>query len=229
MRLLVKICGLSTPETAEAALDAGADMIGFVFHPKSPRYVSVDQAAVLARRAKGRARTVALLVDPDDTLLSQIILEVRPDVIQLHGHESPQRLQEIEERFFIPLIKAVGVATEEDIAAIRRYHSVEREGNADRKILIDAKPPKDADYPGGHGQTFDWKILRAMPGDLPFMLSGGLTPDNVADAIRQVDAMGLAFLGVDVSSGVESAPGVKDIAKIKDFIAAARGGAGPAS
>jgi phosphoribosylanthranilate isomerase len=229
MSVLTKICGLSTRETVEAALDAGADMIGFVFHPKSPRDVSVDQAAALARLAKGRASTVALLVDPDDERISQIILEVRPDRLQLHGQESETRIRDIEGRFFIPVIKAVGLSTVEDIEEARNHHDPQHNAETRRLILLDAKPPKDAAFPGGHGRAFDWTILTAFPADVEFMLSGGLTPDNVAGALRYTQELGLALIGVDVSSGVESAPGVKDIAKIRDFIATVRGAAGSPS
>jgi phosphoribosylanthranilate isomerase len=216
MRAAIKICGLTSPETVEAALDAGADMVGFVFHPKSPRFIETAKAASLARLAKGRAETVALLVDPDDEMLSEIILEVRPDHLQLHGRESPERVAEIEDRFFISCIKALGISGIEDVREAIRYYE------RGRMLLLDAKPPKDAAYPGGHGKTFDWTILKALPDDIPFLLSGGLSQENVADAIRAVDAMDLAFAGVDVSSGVESAPGLKDEAKIRAFIAAAR-------
>ena len=222
MSFLIKICGLSTTGTMSATLDAGADMVGLVFHPKSPRAVSVDQAAALARLAKGRAETVALIVDADDALLSQIILEVRPDRVQLHGKETPDRVRDIEQRFCIPVMKAIGLANVDDIAEVRRYHTWERQFEAKRMILLDAKPPTDAAYPGGHGKTFDWEILRSFPDDLAFMLSGGLTPENVAEAIKVVRDCDLALHGVDVSSGVESAPGVKDIEKIQKFIAATR-------
>jgi phosphoribosylanthranilate isomerase len=216
MSLKVKICGLSTPETVDAALDAGADLIGFVFHPKSPRFVSLEQASALARRAKGRAETVALLVDADDELISNVILEMRPDCLQLHGKETPGRVAEIEDQFFIRCIKAVGLSEAPDINTVRLYH--ERQ----RTVLLDAKPPKDAAYPGGHGKVFDWSILAKMPDDIPFLLSGGLDALNVGEAIAAIDTFNLAFAGVDVSSGVESAPGLKDIAKIKAFVAAAR-------
>jgi phosphoribosylanthranilate isomerase len=208
MPMLVKICGLSTSETMAAALDAGADMVGLVFHPRSPRFVSLESAAQLADQARGRARIVALTVDPTDDALNAIAALVSPDLIQLHAR---------------PSIKAVGVSSVADFALVRTYHA------RGRTVLLDAKPPKDAAYPGGHGRTFDWSILRAMPDDMPFMLSGGLTPENVGDAISAVeafrddaDALDLAFVGVDVSSGVESAPGIKDPAKIRAFIANAR-------
>ncbi len=216
MKPLIKICGLSSIETLDTALDAGADMVGFVFHPRSPRYTTPDQAASLAMRAKGKAETVALLVDPDDALISEIIVTVRPARLQLHGTESPERVRDIEARFFIPVMKAVGVAATADVAAIHGQHA------PDHLILLDAKPPKDAAYPGGHGKTFDWSILKALDAKQPFILSGGLTPENVAEAITTICGFGLNLIGVDVSSGVESAPGVKDVHKIKAFVAAAR-------
>jgi phosphoribosylanthranilate isomerase len=222
-RLLVKICGLSTRATMDAALDAGADMVGLVFHPRSPRFVSLEAAAELADQARGRARVVALAVDPADDALDAIMKRISPDLIQLHGTEMSARVAEIEDRTARPSLKAVGVSVAADFALVRTYHE------RGRTVLLDAKPPRDAAYPGGHGRTFDWSILRAMPDDMPFMLSGGLTPDNVGDAIHAVqafrddaDALDLAFVGVDVSSGVESAPGIKDPAKIRAFIANAR-------
>lgn len=217
----VKICGLSTPETLEAALTAGADMVGFVHVPASPRHVDLAQGAVLSAQAKGRATRVVLLVEPDDDLIHAVIAKIAPDMIQLHGQESPRRVAAIRALVGLPVMKALGVAQTADLAAIEAYR-----GLADN-ILIDAKPPKDAAYPGGHGRPFDWSILTALDPALAFMLSGGLTPGNVAQAIAQVRGLGAALHGVDVSSGVERAPGVKDIGLIADFVAAARSGAGP--
>jgi phosphoribosylanthranilate isomerase len=214
--LAIKICGLSTPETMHAALEAGADMVGLVFHPKSPRFVSVERAADLAAMAEERAISVALLVDADDAQVTLIRDVVRPRMIQLHGRETPDRVREIRGMTECPVIKAVGVAEAADLAMIAPFAGV-----ADM-ILLDAKPPRDAAYPGGHGRPFDWDILRALPPQQPFMLSGGLTPDNVADAVLAIRGYGLALKGVDVSSGVESAPGIKDIAKIQAFIENAR-------
>jgi phosphoribosylanthranilate isomerase len=222
-RFQIKICGLSTPDTMQATLDAGADMVGLVFHRKSPRSVSLETAAALADMARGKALVVALTVDPSDEGLDAIMNMVNPDVIQLHGSETPDRVAGIEDRTGRPSLKAVGVSTKADFALVRTYHA------RSRTVLLDAKPPKDAAYPGGHGKTFDWSILRAMPDDMPFMLSGGLTTDNVGDAIGMIETfrtanepLDLAFAGVDVSSGVESAPGVKDIARIRAFIENAR-------
>jgi phosphoribosylanthranilate isomerase len=214
--ITIKLCGLSTPETMEAALDAGADMVGLVFHPKSPRFVSFADAKRLAAQVRGRATIVALVVDRDDDALHGIMAAAQPDLIQCHGTEDAARIAAIKVLTGRPVMKAVGVGSVTDLAGVIAL------GAAADRILLDAKPPKDASYPGGHGKPFDWSILSALPQGLPFMLSGGLTPDNVADAIRQIRAMGLSLTGVDVSSGIESAPGYKDIAKIRDFVQAAR-------
>ncbi|MCA3599354.1 MAG: phosphoribosylanthranilate isomerase [Methylobacterium sp.] len=216
MSLLVKFCGLKTVESIETALTAGADMIGFVFHPKSPRFITTRLAAALADAAAGRAKIAALVVDPGDDQLAAINSAVSPDLWQFHGHERYERLRDVRAVFGLPVMKAVGVAEAADLPGAAAYARV-----SDR-ILLDAKPPKDAAYPGGHGKVFDWSILSALSPDLPFMVSGGLTPENVGEAIRTIRGMGLNLLGVDVSSGVESAPGVKDLGKIRAFIAAAR-------
>lgn len=208
---LVKICGLSTPETLEAALAAGVDMIGLVFHPKSPRFVTREKARELAAIARGRAEIVALIVDFDPTQAAELVADINPDWLQLHGGETPEQVAAIRAASGKRVMKALGVATPADLAGIPAYAGV-----ADR-ILLDAKPPKDAAYPGGHGKPFDWSILAELDPGLPFMLGGGLDPANVADAIRISRPA-----GVDVSSGVESAPGVKDIALIRNFIAVAR-------
>jgi phosphoribosylanthranilate isomerase len=213
---LIKICGLSTPDTMAAALDAGADMVGLVFHRKSPRSVSLEAAAVLADQARGRALVVALTVDPSDEGLDAIMQRVKPDMLQLHGRETPERCRDIVARTGRDIIKAIGVSAVGDLAPIGSY------ARPAAHILLDAKPPKDAAYPGGHGRPFDWKILKALEARQPFLLSGGLAPDTVADAIRTITGFGLSLTGVDVSSGVETAPGVKDAEKIKDFIARAR-------
>ncbi len=210
--VLVKICGLSTAETLEAALDAGADMIAFNFFPKSPRYVSVETGAELSARVRGRAEIVALTVDMDDDGLAEIVEAIRPDWLQLHGSESPARVAEVQTRFGLGVLKAVGIRTAEDLAAVAAHA-----GAADR-LLIDAKPPSGSALPGGNGVAFDWALLGGIDPALPYMLSGGLNPDNVADALASTGAR-----GVDVSSGVESAPGVKDVDRIRAFIAAVRG------
>lgn len=216
MSLAIKICGLKTEETVSAAVEAGADMLGLNFHPKSPRYVTPERAAMLAMLARGRSAIVALAVDPTDATLSELLSTLSPDLWQFHGQEAYERIRDVRAIYGLPVMKAVGVAEASDLPRVSAYARV-----SDR-ILLDAKPPKDAAYPGGHGKVFDWGILAGLPRDLPFMLSGGLTPENVGAAIRVIRGMGLNLSGVDVSSGVESAPGVKDLGKIRAFIAAAR-------
>ena len=211
MSLIVKICGLSTRETLDAALTAGADMVGFVFFPPSPRHVDLDMARVLGRQAKGRAIKVALSVDADDALLANSIDALQPQILQLHGHESVARIRDIKQKFGLPVMKAIAVETKADLAALPGYAAV-----CDR-ILFDAKPPKDATRPGGLGEPFDWHLLEGLDLKLPFMVSGGLDAGNVAEALRITRAG-----GVDISSGVESAPGIKDPEMIRDFIRAAR-------
>jgi phosphoribosylanthranilate isomerase len=211
MSLLVKICGLSTRETLDAALDAGADMVGFVFFPPSPRHISLETARELGKRAGRRALKVALTVDADDATLGNIVEALRPDVLQLHGKETVARLRDIKQAFGLPVMKAMAVETVADLAALPGYAAV-----ADR-ILFDARPPKGATRPGGLGAVFDWHVLENLDLHLPFMVSGGLHVDNVAEAIRVTRAG-----GVDVSSGVERAPGVKDVEMIRAFIRAAR-------
>ncbi len=199
-----------------AAIAAGADMVGLVFHPRSPRYVTPEAARMLAELARGRATITTLLVDPDDALLDTVLRATEPDLLQLHGGETPERVAAIKRLTGRPVMKALGIAAAADLARIAHYRDV-----ADR-LLLDAKPPKDAAYPGGHGKPFDWSVLDAVDPTLPFMLSGGLTPANVAEAIRRVRQGGARLEGVDVSSGVESAPGIKDEAAIRAFIAAVR-------
>ena len=211
MTPIVKICGLSTSSTLAAALDAGADMVGFVFFPKSPRHVDWDSARVLGLEARGRAKIVALSVDADDETLNRIVDALSPDLMQLHGSETPARVTRIGELCARPTMKAIGVLAREDLAQAEPY-----EGVADM-LLIDAKPPQGAVLPGGNGLPFDWVLARDFAPRRPWLLSGGLDPDTVAAAIALTGAR-----GVDVSSGVERAPGVKDIAKIKAFVAAAR-------
>lgn len=210
----VKICGLTTEATLDAALDGGAEMIGLNFHPRSPRYASPDRARVLADRARGRTTIVALLVDPDEASARAIVEAVRPDWLQLHGRESPAQVAALRSALGVPVMKAFGVSEAGDIEAARAYLGV-----ADT-ILFDAKPPKDAAFPGGHGRPFDWSLLAGLDPAFPFMLSGGLTPANVGEAIAIARPA-----GVDVSSGVERAPGDKDEALIRGFIAAVRAAA----
>ncbi|KRP95183.1 N-(5'-phosphoribosyl)anthranilate isomerase [Bradyrhizobium yuanmingense] len=211
MSLLVKICGLSTRETLETALEAGADMVGFVFFPPSPRHLSLELGRDLGRQVQRRALKVALTVDADDATLDNIMDALSPDIFQLHGKESVARLRDIKQRFGRPVMKAVPVATAADLGVLPGYAAV-----ADR-ILFDARAPKDATRPGGLGEPFDWHLLEKLDLKLPYMVSGGLHAENLAEALRVTRAS-----GVDVSSGVESAPGVKDPDMIKAFIRAAR-------
>ena len=213
MAPLVKICGLSTEETLAATLDAGAERVGFVFFPRSPRHLSLARAAVLARRARGRAAIVALTVDAADAMLDAIVEAVGPDMVQLHGRETPDRVAALRSRLGRPMVKALGISAAADLDAARTYAAVADE------VLLDAKPPAGAALPGGNGVAFDWHLLAALDLPVPFMLSGGLGPRNVGEALRVTRAP-----AVDVSSGVESAPGVKDPDLIVAFIRAARGG-----
>ena len=202
----VKICGLRDVASLEAAVDAGASYVGLVFFPKSPRDVAIAQAALIAQAAPVGVAKVALVVDADDALLDAIVADVPLDILQLHGKETPERVAEIRARYGLPVMKAVGVADESDLPKLDLYAKV-----ADQ-ILVDAKPPKSADLPGGNGLSFDWRLIAGRRWPVPWMLAGGLTPDNVAEAIALTGATQL-----DVSSGVESAPGVKDPARIKAF------------
>ena len=211
MSVIVKICGLSTAEALDVALDAGADMVGFVFFPPSPRNISFKTAAALEARVRGRAKKVALSVDADDTLLSYVVDALGPDILQLHGNESALRVSAIKARFKLPVMKAIPVETRADLAAIARYAAV-----ADH-LLFDARAPRDATRPGGLGKSFDWHLLENLKPGVPFMLSGGLDAGNVGEALRITRAP-----GVDVSSGVERAPGEKDPEKIRAFVRAAR-------
>ena len=208
---LIKICGLSTPESLEAALRFGADLVGFVFFAPSPRHLSLDRAHSLSQQVAGRASKVALTVDASDEELRAIISQVQPDWLQLHGRESPERVRFIRQSFGLPVMKAIGISTQADLAGVSDYAPF-----ADQ-LLFDAKMPKDSALPGGNGRTFDWSILQDLKLDRPWMLSGGLDATNVQEAIRRTGAK-----AVDVSSGVESAPGLKDINKLRDFIAAVR-------
>ena len=208
----VKICGLKTEAALEAALAGGADFVGLVFFPPSPRNVTLAVAKALADRARGRARIVALMVDPDDALIAQVVASAGPDLIQLHGDETPTRVAEVRARWGIPVMKAVPVETAEDAHAARQFSP------AADLILFDALAPADSARPGGNGAPFDWRTLLGVTEGMPFVLSGGLTPDNVAEAIRLTGAT-----TVDVSSGVESSPGEKDPELIRRFLRAAKG------
>jgi phosphoribosylanthranilate isomerase len=213
MSVEVKICGLSTLATLDAALDAGADLIGLVFYPKSPRYVTIEAAAELAKRSRGRAKIVALIVDAPDPLIVEIAARVHPDLYQAHGSESPERVEAIAHLTGKPVIKAIKVKDRSDIATGEAYR------DKAAMLLYDAKAPealKDA-LPGGNGLSFDWSLLDKGGSSGAYILSGGLSPENVAQAIR---ATGTAI--VDVSSGVEKAPGIKDPVLIRNFIEAAK-------
>jgi phosphoribosylanthranilate isomerase len=211
MSLTIKICGLRSPTTLDSALEAGADMVGFVFFPPSPRHVGFALAEALGRRAAGRALKVALSVNADDDWLAAGIAALQPDLLQLHGKETPERVAAVKARFGLPVMKAIAVETADDLACVSSYAAV-----ADR-LIFDARAPRDATRPGGLGKAFDWRLLKNLDPRVPFMLSGGLNRDNVAEAIDITRAR-----GVDVSSGVERAPGEKDPALIRDFIQAAR-------
>lgn len=207
----VKICGLRSVADVAAVTAAGAAYAGLVFFPKSPRHLTPAAARDLALAAPVGLAKVALTVDADDATLDTIVETVPLDMLQLHGRESPDRVAEIRARYGLPVMKAVGVADEGDLAAIFDYSTV-----ADQ-LLIDAKPPRNAVLPGGNGLAFDWRLVAQRRWLRPWMLAGGLTPENVAEAIRLTNAR-----QVDVSSGVESAPGVKDPARIRAFATAAR-------
>jgi phosphoribosylanthranilate isomerase len=212
MPLLVKICGLKTPDALDAALEAGADMVGFVFFPPSPRNLGIEAARTLGERVKGRAKKVALSVDATDAGLDRVVEALKPDMLQLHGGETPERVAAVRSRFRLPVMKALPIEQKSDLAPIRIYEKV-----ADW-LVFDGRAPREATRPGGLGKTFDWTVLENLSLEVPFMLSGGLDASNVAEALRITRAP-----AVDVSSGVERAPGEKDPDKIRAFIRAARG------
>ena len=205
----IKICGLTTPETVAAAVDAGAAYLGFNFFHKSPRSVDIETARNLAVEVPPGVMKVALVVNADDAMIEAINARVPLDMFQLHGTETPDRVREVKALTGLPVMKAVGIADEEDLAKIDDYSGV-----ADQ-LLIDAKPPRNATLPGGNGLSFDWRLISNLRWASPWMLAGGLTPENVGEAVALTGAR-----QVDVASGVESAPGVKDIDKIKAFCAA---------
>lgn len=210
MTTSVKICGLTTTDDVAAVAAAGARYAGLVFFAKSPRHLEIDQARTLALEIPEGVAKVALTVNADDATLDAITAQVPLDMLQLHGKESVERVQEVRARYGLPVMKAIGIADEADLAQISTYTQV-----ADQ-LLIDAKPPKHADLPGGNGLAFDWRLLAGRRWATPWMLAGGLNPENVAEAIHLTGAT-----QVDVSSGVESAPGVKNAKKIADFVQAA--------
>jgi phosphoribosylanthranilate isomerase len=215
MALTVKICGLRTPETLDVAIESGADQVGFVFFPPSPRNLGLEAARLLGERAQGRAAKVALTVNANNDTLAAIIAALKPDMLQLHGDETPDRVAVVRSRFGLPVMKALPIATRADLSPIREFDKV-----ADC-LLFDARAPQDATRPGGLGVPFDWTLLAGIKPAVPFLLSGGLDAKNVAEALRITRAP-----GVDVSSGVERAPGEKDPDKIRAFIRAARALAG---
>jgi phosphoribosylanthranilate isomerase len=211
MMVQVKICGVNSPEAADAVASAGADYAGLVFFPPSPRHLRYEQGASLAARLRGRCRIVALVVDAGDAEIEAAVKAARPDLLQLHGRETPERAAAIRQRFGLPVIKAVAVAEAADLVSAAAYDQVSD------MLLFDAKAPSNASRPGGHGAAFDWQLLRNRRFSRPWLLGGGLTSDNVGRAIRVCEAA-----GVDCSSGVESAPGMKDVQRIRDFVAVAR-------
>jgi len=206
----VKICGLTAADQVAEAVKAGADYLGLVFFARSPRNLDPARAAELAAEAGG-ARRVALTVDATDAELDAILARVPVEILQLHGRESPARVAEIRARFGLPVMKAVGVAGPEDLALLARHEAV-----ADR-VLVDAKAPAGAALPGGNGLSFDWRLVAGRAWPRPWMLAGGLSPENVAEAVRRTGAP-----AVDVSSGVERAPGIKDATRVRAFVAAAK-------
>ncbi len=207
----IKICGLTSDEAVAAALSGDASHVGFIFFPRSPRNVDARRAAELAAPARGRATVVAVTVDADDAALDAIVETLRPDLLQLHGSETPERVAAVKARYGLPVMKALPVRTAEDLAAVGAYRDV-----ADR-LLLDAKPPAGASLPGGNGLAFDWRLLGALDEGVDYMLSGGLNADNIGAALEASRAR-----GIDVSSGVESAPGVKDVGRIAAFLSAVR-------
>lgn len=207
MTLDIKICGLKTPEAVEAAVTGGATHVGFIFFGKSPRYVEPELAGKLAGPVRGRAKIVAVSVDAPDSFLDRIVSALKPDMLQLHGSETPGRVAELKQRYGLPVMKAFSIRSGDDLEAAKAYSGV-----ADM-LLFDAKPPKGSELPGGNGVAFDWSLLCELDPAVRYMLSGGIHIGNVADALANVRPSGL-----DVSSGVESAPGVKNIAKIREFL-----------
>ena len=208
--LIVKICGIKTLDLLETTIAAGADMVGFMHFQRSPRHVSIEDLAGLISAARGRIESCVVLVNPDNSCVAEVAA-LGPDWIQLHGPESPHRVEAIRAEAGVEIMKALPIGSADDVAHVAGFLDV-----ADR-ILLDAKPPKGADRPGGLGESFDWQLLKALDPSVPFMLSGGLKPDNVAQAGREVRPF-----GIDVSSGVETAPGVKNKMLIEAFIRNAR-------
>lgn len=212
MDMDIKICGLKTHEALDAAIDGGATHVGFIFFAKSPRNVDAETAGALAREARQRLRIpVAVTVDADDATLADIVATVEPGMLQLHGKENPTRVADVRAKFGLPVIKALSIREADDLKKIDPYLGI-----ADR-FLLDAKAPEGSDLPGGNGVSFDWNLLTALDGKVDYMLSGGLDADNIAEALAISGAR-----AIDLSSGVESAPGVKDTGKIAAFMDAVR-------
>ena len=204
----IKICGLSTPDAVDRAVENGASHIGFIFFEKSPRNIEPDLAGALADRVRGRTRIVAVTVDADNDDLDDIVALLRPDMLQLHGHESPDRVLAIKAVYGLPVIKVISIREGDDLKKIAPYIGI-----ADR-FLFEAKPPAGSELPGGNGVSFDWTLLRTLDADIDYMLSGGLNKGNIEEALRETGAR-----AIDMSSGVESAPGVKDLGMIDEFFA----------
>ncbi|HKL04333.1 MAG TPA: phosphoribosylanthranilate isomerase [Roseovarius sp.] len=209
----VKICGLTDPADIPAAILAGASYVGFVFFPKSPRHLVLEDAAFMAAAVPVGIMKVALTVDADDAMLDALTEQVPLDMLQLHGSETPERVAEVKARYGLPVMKAVGIADADDLPQLDAF------GRVADQLLVDAKPPRGADRPGGNALAFDWSLIAGRRWPVPWMLAGGLTPDNAAQAVRLTGARQL-----DVSSGVESAPGVKDGALMRAFVEAAKSG-----
>ncbi|MBZ9656940.1 phosphoribosylanthranilate isomerase [Phyllobacterium lublinensis] len=211
MSLDIKICGVKTDDAIAAALDGGASHIGFIFFPRSPRYVEPVEAGRLRQAISGRAKAVAVTVNADNAFLDRIVAAMSPDMLQLHGDESASRLQEIKARYGLPVIKALSVREHNDLDQISPYLGI-----ADR-LLFDAKPPKGSELPGGNGVSFDWQVLSGLDASIDYMLSGGLNAGNIGEALKATVPG-----GIDISSGVETAPGIKDVGLIEEFFRAVR-------
>ncbi|TIS96605.1 MAG: phosphoribosylanthranilate isomerase [Mesorhizobium sp.] len=211
MALDIKICGLKTDQAVAAALAGGASHVGFIFFAKSPRYVEPAEAGRLREAARGKALAVAVTVDANDAFLNEIVEKMRPDMLQLHGSETPERVAELKARHGLPVMKALPLSEAADLERIKPFVGI-----ADR-FLFDAKPPKGSELPGGNGVAFDWRILAGLDAGIDYMLSGGLNAANIGDALRLANPP-----AIDISSGVESAPGVKDPALIEQFFRAVR-------
>ncbi|MEQ1951528.1 phosphoribosylanthranilate isomerase [Mesorhizobium sp. CN2-181] len=211
MPLHIKICGLKTPETIAAALDGGASHIGFIFFAKSPRYIEPELAGRLREAARGRAQAVAVVVDADDAFLDRIVSETKPDMLQLHGRETPERVAEVKARYGLPVMKAFSISEAADLEKTRPFVGI-----ADR-FLFDAKPPQGSELPGGNGISFDWRLLQKLDPKIDYLLSGGLNAQNIGEALALAHPP-----GIDISSGVESAPGVKEVGLIDAFFRAVR-------